>query len=153
MAFLITHVEARSGQTEFRGKVRITGKRARGSVADARIDPTKSVDRIPAVWRVLTRHLPRLRKAEALCEERAHRISVRLLVYYAGYQQLLWRALSARRDGRPDARELLGHAADFLRRTEPKVYRWMDSPYWYDWFHGSIERAWDREDAPNGNGG
>jgi len=95
--------------------------------------------RTKAVRRVLADYLPLLRDALADCTHPVWRTSLKLLVHYIRYEQLLWRALETRVQGdKAKSRAQLQQVIDFLLRTEPQVYRWVDVPGWMaqlpNWF-------------------
>lgn len=95
--------------------------------------------RAAAVRRVLADYRPLIGDALADCTHRVWRTSLKLLVHYIRYEQLLWRALQTRAQGDwPKSRAQLQQVIDFLLRTEPQVYRWIDVPGWMaqlpNWF-------------------
>ena len=102
------------------------------------------------VRRVLRTYLPRLKQALAASPHPVWQRSLKLLLYFVRYQQHLWRALTARAHGNPEAKALLQRTIDFLRRSESLVYRWVDTPYWTRILRDELLQEWEQEDVQPG---
>ena len=46
------------------------------------------------------------------------------------YMELVWAAIDAHARGQADAFAKMEKAAAYLKRIGPRVYQWMDTPFW-----------------------
>lgn len=103
--------------------------------------------KVRAVRRVLRTFAPQLKQALAAGGHPVWQRSLKLLLYFIRYQQFLWQAMSARVNGQPAAKALLLRTIAFLERTEPTVYRWVDTPYFTRILRDELLAEWEQDDA------
>ncbi|MHB9132357.1 MAG: DUF4838 domain-containing protein [Armatimonadota bacterium] len=99
------------------------------------------------VRRVLRQHVPHLRQAFKETKNPVWKRSWELLLYYVRYQQLLWTAIIARTNNRPEAVDLIHRTIDYLWRTEPKFYHWVDTHFFVRILRDELLADWAEEDA------
>jgi len=98
--------------------------------ADWRVPPLSNADaaKLARVYDLLKAALEELRSRRASASNPTHRRSLDILAHHARFLQIIVKAYQANLARKPDeARAALDRAADYLRRTEPRYHRFMDT--------------------------